>query len=153
MNRCTRHLFGNSFGNLRFKVPGSLPSTLLLAAVCALGTAATAVNAQTYNPTPTVRVFPAAAMRGELITQSHPQITLNGKPEQLSPGARIFDKNNQMVMTGALANQKLVVNYLRDGGGQIHQVWILNSEEIKEKRAGSNITLFNLIFGDAPAKN
>jgi hypothetical protein len=100
---------------------------------------------------PNVRQFPKAAMRGEMVVKNHPLLTLNGKPEQLSPGARIFDKNNYLVLSGQLVNQELLVNYVRDGGGQIHQVWILNSEEAKEKRAGSNITIFNFFSGSTPA--
>ena len=105
--------------------------------------------AQISDAKPGVRQFPKAAMRGDMLVKNHPLIAINGKPEQLSPGARIFDKNNMLVLSGQLVNQEVLVNYLRDGGGQIHQVWILNSEEAKEKRAGASTTIFNFFSGSA----
>jgi hypothetical protein len=128
---------------------------LLLAVAAALSVGGTAVMAQTNDAWLSVRQFPAAAMRGEMVVRNHPVVTLNGKTEQLSPGARIFDQNNLLVLSGQLVNRDVLVNYLRDGGGQIHQVWILNSEEAREQRAGSNRTIFNFVtdlFGsNAPA--
>jgi hypothetical protein len=100
--------------------------------------------------TPTVREFPAAAMRAEMTVQNHPQITLNDKPERLSPGARIFDTRNLIALSGQLQGQRLTVNYLRDSGNQIERVWILNPEEAKQKRAGSERTIFNFTTGSAP---
>jgi hypothetical protein len=100
--------------------------------------------------TPTVRDFPPAAMRAEMTVQNHPQISLNDKPEQLSPGARIFDTRNLIVLSGQLHGQRLTVNYLRDSGNQIERVWILNPEEAKQKRAGSARTIFNFITGSTP---
>ena len=90
-------------------------------------------------------------MRAVMKVQSHPVITLNGQAERLSPGARIFDNNNYLVLSGQLVNQDLLVNYLRDGAGQIHQVWILNSEEAKEKRAGSTTNTFDYSSGNTTA--
>jgi len=135
-------------------------STALLLLTAAMATTALSITAtaaaQTSDPKPNVRQFPAAAMRGEMMVKTPPLLTLNGKAEQLSPGARIFDQNNMLVLSGQLVNREILVNYLRDGGGQIHQVWILNSEEAREKRAGSSKTLFNFItdlFGNSPSAN
>ena len=113
---------------------------LMAAMVCFMTTAALA---QVSDSQPTIRQFPKSAMRAVMKVQSHPVITLNGQAERLSPGARIFDNNNYLVLSGQLVNQDLLVNYLRDGAGQIHQVWILNSEEAKEKRAGSTANMFD----------
>ena len=137
MKRCTSRL------------PAALTTALLLSLV--YGFTATPASAQTSDAKPVVREFPKAALRGELVTKNHPVITLNGKEERLSPGARIFDKNNYLVLSAQLTGQNLLVNYLRDGGGQIHQVWILNSEEVKEKRGGSTATIFNFTTGSTPA--
>jgi len=38
------------------------------------------------------------------------------------------------VMSGGLLNRELVVNYVRDGHGLIHQVWILTPQEAAMKR-------------------
>ena len=102
--------------------------------------------------TPTVREFPAAAMRAEMTVQNHSEISLNDKPERLSPGARIFDTRNLLVLSSQLQGQRLNVNYLRDTGNQIERVWILNPEEAKQKRPGSERTIFNFITGSTPTK-
>ena len=107
--------------------------------------------AQTVDVNPSVREFPKTALRGEMVVKNHPEIVLNGKVERLSPGARIWDRDGALVMSARLAGQVVAVNYLREGGGMVHQVWILNSEELKEKRAGGNATIFNFTTGSTPA--
>ncbi len=134
MNRCTSSFFSTAF------------SLTLLAASAAAGFAA---HAQTTDFKPPVREFPIAAQRGELIVVSPPKVILNGKEERLSVGSRIRDNGNMLVMSGALVNQKLIVNYTRESAGQIHNVWILNSEEIKLKRPGMKTSWFD--FGSGPA--
>ena len=129
MNRCTPHL-------LRTLLP-----ILLLAA--SAGLAPLAATAQTAEFKPAVRQFPAAARRGELVVLAPPAITLDGKDDRLSVGSRIRDTHNLLVMSGALVNQKLVVNYTRESAGNVHEVWILNSEEAREKRPGSKKTWFS----------
>ena len=126
-----------------------------LMAALAITIYATMVNsvahAQTVDVKPSVREFPKTALRGEMVVKNHPEIVLNGKAERLSPGARIWDKDGALVMSARLAGQVVAVNYLREGGGMVHQVWILNSEELKEKRAGGNATIFNFTTGSTPA--
>ena len=127
MNRCTPHL------------PGAL-----LALTLAL--AASSATAQTA-----VRQFPPAALRGEMVVVAPPDITLDGKADRLSPGSRIRDTNNMLVMSGALVNQKVVVNYLREGAGNVREVWILNSEEARLKRPNSKKSLFDFFDSADPA--
>ena len=93
-------------------------------------------SAQTEEPKPNTRQFPKEAKRGELVVLTAPDIALDSKPDRLSPGVRIRDANNNLVLSGTLANQKLVVNYVRDNTGLVHSVWVLNSEEIKQKMPG-----------------
>ncbi len=95
-----------------------------------------AASAQTEEPKPNTRQFPKEAKRGELIVLSAPDIAMDSKPDRLSPGVRIRDINNNLVLSGTLANQRLVVNYVRDNTGLVHNVWVLNSEEIKQKMPG-----------------
>ncbi len=136
MNRCTPHLLRILF---------------VLAATSPLATLpASAQTSPEFKPA--IRQFPAAALRGEMVVQAPPVITLDGKADRLSPGARIRDANNLLVMSGALVNQKVAVNYLREGAGNVHEVWILNSEEIKLKRPNTKASWFS--FGstdDTPA--
>ena len=128
MNRCTNRLF----------------CALALAASTALVTLVPLpTHAQSTEFTPHVRNFPATALRGEMVVLAPPAITMDGKADQLSPGARIRDANNMLVMSGTLINQTLVVNYLRENMGNVHQVWILNSEEIKQKRPNTEGSWFN----------
>jgi len=101
-------------------------------------------RAQT-DDVPSVRNFPKTALRAVLVVRAPPEISLNGKADRLSPGARIRNINNNYVQSGNLLGQELLVNYTRDTGGQVHEVWILNPEEAKEKRAGLNSR--NFIFG------
>ena len=84
-----------------------------------------------------VRTFPASAMRGFLEVQMPPVVIVNGTAERLSPGHRIRGTNNMLVMSGQLAGQKLVVNYVRNQQGELHEIWILNAREAQEERAGS----------------
>jgi len=130
MNRCTSRL---------------IIAHLVLAALAPL--TALQAHAQTAEFTPVVRPFPAAALRGEMVVLMPPAITLDGKADQLSPGARIRDASNLLVMSGLLSDQKLVVNYLRESAGNVHEVWILNSEEIKQKRPNTRAPWFS--FGSS----
>ena len=88
-----------------------------------------AAQAQTLT-----RQFPAKALRGKLVVQQPPWVTLDGKTAQLSPGSRIRNTNNTLVLSASLVGQELTVNYLRDGQGLLHEVWILNAVEAADKR-------------------
>ena len=135
MNRCNSRL---------------MAALLLAAAGCLVSIWPLVATAQTEDAKPGIRVFPKAAAYGEMVAQNHPLLTIDGKPEQLSPGARIFNQQNLLVLSGQLVGQPLPVNYLRDGGGQIYQVWILNSEEVKEIRAASHGSIFDFFFRRRP---
>jgi len=75
------------------------------------------------------RTFERTALRGELQVTSPPDALLNGQPVRLSPGARIRDARNLIVLSGTVVGQKLVVHYTVDGFGLVHNVWILSAEE------------------------
>ena len=75
------------------------------------------------------RPFPATALRGDLIVLQPPDVTLNGKPARLAPGARIRGTDNLLQMSAALVGARLVVNYTLDPYGLVHDVWILNDAE------------------------
>ena len=99
-----------------------------------------------------VRQFPAAAKRGTLEVTQPPNILINGLAERLSPGARIKNSNNMIVLSGSLIGQAVLVNYLRDPQGQIHEVWLLNPAEAQEKRAGME-PVTNFVFGSDADKH
>jgi hypothetical protein len=79
------------------------------------------------------RNFSAKALRGEVAFVHPPEVTLNGKPARLAPGARIRDANNLLVMSAALAGRTAVVNYSLEGEGMLLDVWILTPQEIAKK--------------------
>jgi hypothetical protein len=75
------------------------------------------------------RSFPATALRGEITVLQPPDVLLNGRPARLSPGARIRGENNLMMVSGTLANQRLVVHYTTDLSGLLSEVWVLSAAE------------------------
>jgi hypothetical protein len=93
-----------------------------------------------------VRQFPPDARRATLEVTAPPYVLLNGQMERLSPGARIKSPGNMLVMSGTLVGQQVLVNYLRNAQGELHEVWLLNSAEAAEKRAGME-PVTNFTFG------
>jgi hypothetical protein len=79
------------------------------------------------------RNFPADALRGALVVGNVPDVTLNGAPTRLAPGARIRGQNNMLAMSGSIAGQRLLVNYTLDMQGQIKEVWILTPDEAAKR--------------------
>lgn len=121
MNRCTL----TPCGALPF-APARLASLLL---TLVLGTSPLA-QAEALP-----RAFPDTALRGKMTVVQPPEITLDGQPARLSPGSRIRNVNNTLALSGTLVGQELTVNYLRDGQGLLHEVWVLNAVEAADKRA------------------
>ena len=136
MNRCSKRLT-----TLRFT-----PVVFALAATLGLFSAPARAQTQSLVPIPLpLRHFPHAALRGDLVITTPPMVQLDGHPDQLSPGARIFGPHNMMLMSGALVGRDLTVNYLRDSAGLVSEVWILNNAEAQIPRAGAQ-TQRNFVF-------
>lgn len=114
-----------------------VPSLAIVLAIAALLTPLGALSQ--------VRNFPPNALRGLLQVTAPPQVLLNGQPARLSPGARIKAPNNLIVLSGTLVGQQVLVNYVPDNQGLLHEVWILTPAEAQEKRAGLQ-TLSNIRF-------
>lgn len=79
------------------------------------------------------RNFTRQALRGEVVFGTPPQVTLNGKPARLAPGARVRDTNNLIQMPATLVGRKAVVNYTLELEGQLLDVWILTAQEAAQK--------------------
>lgn len=120
MNRCTPRTRGRL---------GALCICLSLAA--ALLCLAVPATAQQQA----VRPFPAKAQRGAMQITSPPNLLMDGQPERLSPGARIRGPNNMLEMSGALVGHTLLVRYVREPLGLIHEVWVLNAAEVAAELA------------------
>ncbi len=63
------------------------------------------------------------------VSATPPIISMNGQPTRLSPGARIRDTNNMLVLSGALAGQTVYTVYKNDPSGNVHEVWLLTQAE------------------------
>ena len=126
MNRCTSRLVAS--GLLAFS-----------AALAGLPAAA-----QDVGDPPAVRDFPKNALRGHLVVLAPPEISMDGKPDRLAPGARLRSSDNLLLLTGQVINQNLTVNYLRDNMGLVQQVWVLTDAEAKLKRPNSPPSLFKI---------
>lgn len=117
MNRCLSDIpvFKTSRW-LRIAAPAAFVAGLVVAS---LGSFAQGVS----------RPFPPTAVRGILTVTQPPEVLMDGKPDRLSPGARIRGANNMLVLSGALMGQAMRVNYTREPNGAIHDVWVLTDAE------------------------
>jgi hypothetical protein len=111
------------------RCPTRLPRRHLIAAALLIASGGFAL-AQEATP----RSFPEKALRGTLVVLQPPEVTMDGRPARLSPGSRIRGANNMLVLSGALVNQTLTVNYTVDTVGLVHDVWILTDAEAALKR-------------------
>lgn len=93
-----------------------------------LTTLALAASAAAFSQT-LVREAPADVKPGRLAISTPPVATLNGQPDRLSPGARIRDTNNMLMLSGNLSGQSVPVVYRRDSAGLMHEVWLLTEAE------------------------
>jgi hypothetical protein len=97
----------------------ALPLAALLASACIVAPAA----AQS-------RAFNQNALRGAIVFGDDQQLKLNGRITSLTPGARVRDQNNMVVLAATLSGGKFLVNYTLDmGGEQVRDVWILTPAE------------------------
>ncbi len=125
-------------------IPAPSPSAIKNIATCALLTCASALFS--LNSWAQTREFPAAALRGSLEVTVPPQVVLDGKLDQLSPGARIHGTNNMLLLSGALVGQKVKVNYIREINGALSEVWVLTEAEAAVKRPTANPSRFFTFF-------
>ena len=63
------------------------------------------------------------------VSATPPIITVDGKADRFSPGVRIRDRQNMLVLTGSVAGKSLYTVYKRDSMGLVHEVWLLNEAE------------------------
>jgi len=89
------------------------------------------------------------------VSATPPIIAVDGQPDRLSPGARIRDPNNMLVLSGVLAGKSVYSVYKRDAAGLVHEVWLLTPQEYEKLGGHSSgnpegykrfYELLNLIF-------
>jgi hypothetical protein len=78
------------------------------------------------------RSAPKDVVLGKLVVTAPPEVTVDGKPGRLSPGSRIRDLNNMLVLSGGIVGKQLPVVYRRDALGLVHEVWILTEDEYRK---------------------
>lgn len=98
-----------------------------------------------------MRHFPAKARRAQMVVTTAMDVTLNDQPARLSPGARLRNHKNSLVLTGSLVGQTHTVNYVLDTMGQVHEVWLLNAAEAAQPRAGSEGMSTTNVVSDSDA--
>ncbi|OYY63639.1 MAG: hypothetical protein B7Y51_05780 [Burkholderiales bacterium 28-67-8] len=79
------------------------------------------------------RQFPRNALRGVIEFSEPPEVLLNGSPYRLSPGARIRNANNMVVLSGTMSGSQVSVHYTLDNSGQLKDIWVLRDEELARK--------------------
>ena len=108
-------------------------------ALLGLAFAATAVTAQVTS----IRGAPMDVKPAIIaVSATPPIITLDGKADRFSPGARIRDRDNRLLLTGSLAGKSVYSVYKRDAAGMVHEVWLLTEEEYT-KLGGGRLDLGN----------
>jgi hypothetical protein len=78
------------------------------------------------------RSVPRDVVLGQLTVTAPPQITIDGKPDRLTPGSRIRDLNNMVVLSGGIVGKTLPVVYRRDAAGLVHEAWVLTADEYRK---------------------
>ena len=81
------------------------------------------------------RPIPEAAKLARLKLGVFPEAELDGRKISLGPGARIFNRDNMLVVPASLMDSTSVVAYVTGSLGEIVTVWILSDAEVKQLRA------------------
>ncbi|MEJ6020972.1 hypothetical protein [Ramlibacter sp. PS4R-6] len=101
------------------------------------------------------REAPKDVTLARMTVELPPVIQIDGKADRLSPGSRIRDTRNMLVLSGSLAGQTVPVVYKRDSAGLVHEVWMLSADEYKQLAGASGgsqgvqqfLDMLALIFG------
>lgn len=81
------------------------------------------------------RAFPENAKRGMMTPAPYPQILIDGRMRQMTPGARIWNQQNLTEVPASVRGADLTVNYTETEQGEIDRVWILRPEEARQPSA------------------
>jgi hypothetical protein len=86
-----------------------------------------------------VREAPKDVVLGKMTVLAAPSIEVDGKPDRLSPGARIRDVRNFLVLPGNLNGQTVPVLYRREATtGLVHEAWLLTADEYSQLAKASS---------------
>ena len=107
----------------------SLRARLALAAFLSLGLVGAAAPSLALAQESIRREAPKDVVLGRMTVVAPPVIQMDGKDDRLSPGVRIRDARNMLVLSGSLAGTTVPVVYRRDMTGLVHEVWLLTADE------------------------
>jgi hypothetical protein len=93
-----------------------------LIVLCAFGCAASAMAE---------RYFPQDAKRGEMKAFQYPYMKIGDKKLHMSPGSRIYNEQNFIIMPSSLQKQTAQIMYSTGIGGELSEIWLLTAEEVK----------------------
>lgn len=82
------------------------------------------------------RNLPKDARFGKLTEFAHPYATISGKSLRLTPGAKIYNEQNLIIMPAAMRRQAKVL-YRLDTSGSLSAIWILTEQEAAAYDRGS----------------
>ena len=150
MNRCHMNQVPSSPGTAPRSACIALAASLLLPLGLLPGAAGNAHAQETIR-----REAPKDVTLARMTIVAPPVIELDGKTDRLSPGSRIRDTRNMIVLSASLAGQTIPVVYRRDPAGLVHEAWILTADEYKKLAGVSSgsrgvqqfLELLALIFG------
>lgn len=77
------------------------------------------------------RNFPVESQLGNLTAVSFPVFVINNQQMQMGPGGQIRGIDNLIILPSA-ANYVGLIRYQLDFMGNLHRVWILTPDEVKE---------------------
>ncbi len=75
------------------------------------------------------RNFPEQALRGDIKAYQYPAMKIGDRIYRLSPGSRIFNRHNLIIMPASLQVQTAPIMYTLDTRGDLASVWLLTLEE------------------------
>jgi len=75
------------------------------------------------------RNFPEQAKRGDMTAYQYPSMKIGDNVYRLSPGSRIFNYNNLIIMPASLETQAAPVMYMLDTRGDLSSIWLLTEDE------------------------
>lgn len=106
----------------------------LLASVALLGCALAAATFP--DAASAARTLPKDASFGKLTAFAYPYASIGGKTWRMSPGAKIYNEQNLIIMPAAM-RQRAKVLYRLDSAGSLSGIWLLTESEAAafERRA------------------
>ena len=75
------------------------------------------------------RNFPQQAKRGDMKAFAYPSMKIGDKVYRLSPGSRIFNYQNLIIMPASIQIQAAPVMYTLDTRGDLASIWMLTRDE------------------------